>query len=120
MLDFINDTFTEFNQRYFKGKLQPIPIELTHKDYFKGAIFYKNPHQNPHQNPHPFFKFSIPFLKKAKIKEIKGAVLHEMIHYFFWFFNIKDESSIISGHSPIFKRVKRNLERKEGITIPLN
>lgn len=114
----LEELITKYNKKYFKGRLPPIPIHLIDSDDFKGGFCYNQ--EACCYNPHPHFFFSIPFLKKAEIKEIQAAVLHEMIHYFFWVFDIPDESFIIFGHSPRFKRVKRNLEKKEGIEIPLN
>lgn len=110
MYRFVSDIFTAYNQKYFKGRLPPIPIELTHKDDFKGAIFV---------NPHLRLVLSIPFLNTTNEGGIRGVILHEMIHYFFKFFNIPDESSIFLGHSPRFRRVARRIGQREGIEIPL-
>ncbi len=92
--------FNELNDEHFKGKLEPIPILLTEKDDFKAAIYYK---------PSCRIVLSLPFLEVAKEDEFRQVILHKMIHYFFYFFNIKDSSSILIGHSPRFKRVARRL-----------
>ncbi len=92
--------FDELNQEYFKGKLKPLAIILTETDDFKAAIYYK---------PSCRIVLSLPFARAATEYEFNQVILHEMIHYFFYFFNIKDSSSILTGHSPQYKRVARRL-----------
>ncbi len=96
--------FDELNAKYFKGKLKPIPILLAQKQEYKALIFYR---------PYPHILLSKHFLKTSTEEEIRQIILHEMIHYFLYFFNISDSSSVLIGHSDRFKRIAKRL----GITI---
>ena len=98
------EIFDDFNALHFGGALAPIPIDFEEISDWKGALYYK---------PSVRMVLALPFLRQSGDEGLRQVILHEMIHYFFHFKEIKDTSSPLLGHSVRF----REMANKVGLTL---
>lgn len=115
-ISFIEETFNHFNTLCFEGVLPSIPIILTRARSFLGKVEYRNESNlfGSKASKKDFrMKISTSFnLEREKLEDV---VLHEMIHYYIAWRNIKDNST----HGNIFRIIMEQLNTKYGRHITI-
>ncbi|MCQ2182540.1 MAG: SprT-like domain-containing protein [Bacteroidales bacterium] len=115
-LPFIQETFDHFNDLCFEGELPAVPIVLTKAGTFLGKMEYKS--------RFGFFGIiSSRYDFRLKIStgfdlpqdELEDVVIHEMIHYYIAYRNLRDTSV----HGETFRRIMETINRDYGRHISI-
>lgn len=109
-IPYIQQKFDEFNRLMFGGQLPRIPIELKDvKTYIGECVSHKKrlPDGRIQQ-----FDFRLRFNTRYDLSEavLEDTIIHEMIHYYIGYRQLKDSSS----HGPVFKRIMQDINTKYG------
>ena len=117
-IPYIQQKFDEFNRLMFGGQLPRIPIELKDvKTYIGECVSHKKrlPDGRIQQ-----YDFRLRFNTRYDLSEaiLEDTIIHEMIHYYIGYRQLKDSSS----HGPVFKRIMQDINTKYGrhLTITHN
>lgn len=114
--DFVRDTFDRFNTLCFEGELPAVPIILTKARTFLGKVEYRGERGIfglVSRNKDFRMKISTSF--DLPQEELEDVVLHEMIHYYIAWHNIKDSSV----HGKVFRDIMGQLNAKYGRHITI-
>ena len=115
-IPYIQSRFDEFNARYFGGSLPPVPIRLSHAKGFLGKLTFTRRKQGLFRG-YKNEDFVLRINARIDLPEplIEDTILHEMIHYFIAFNQLKDTST----HGQLFRRemARINAEGHRHITI---
>lgn len=105
--------FGEFNRQMFDNALPPLKIELNNAGRSLGMFV------------HPRRRGTTPDPSKCAIRlstrldlpqeEVENTVIHEMIHYYIWYFNIPDTSA----HGSAFRRKMEEINRRHSRRITI-
>ena len=100
-LDYIQSRFEEYNARYFGGALPPIPIKLSHAKGFLGKVTFVRRKQglfSGYRNE----DFVLRINTRIDLPEelIEDTILHEMIHYYIAYNQLRDTST----HGRLFRQ----------------
>lgn len=115
-LDFVRDTFDRFNTLCFEGELPAVPIILTKARTFLGKVEYKGGRGIFGLVPrNKDFRMKISTSFDLPQDELEDVVLHEMIHYYIAWHNIKDSSV----HGKVFRDIMGQLNAKYGRHITI-
>ena len=113
---YIQSRFDEFNACYFGGSLPPVPIRLSHAKGFLGKLTFTRRKQGLFRG-YKNEDFVLRINVRIDLPEplIEDTILHEMIHYFIAFNQLKDTST----HGQLFRRemARINAEGNRHITI---
>ena len=115
-VSYIQSRFDEFNARYFGGQLPPVPIRLSHAKGFLGKLTFTRRKQGlfrGYRNEDFVLRINVRIDLPEPL--IEDTILHEMIHYFIAFNQLKDTSI----HGQLFRRemARINAEGNRHITI---
>ena len=115
-IPYIQSRFDEFNARYFSGQLPPVPIRLSHAKGFLGKLTFTRRKQGlfrGYRNEDFVLRINVRIDLPEPL--IEDTILHEMIHYFIAFNQLKDTSI----HGQLFRRemARINAEGNRHITI---
>lgn len=116
-LPFVRKTFDHFNALCFEDALPPLPIILTKAGTFLGKVEYKGERGLfgiVSRNKEFRMKISTSF--DLPQEELEDVVIHEMIHYYIAWRNIKDTSV----HGKIFRSIMEQLNSKFGRHITVS
>ena len=108
---FVRKTFDRFNALCFEGVLPAVPIVLTRAGTFLGKMEYKT-----RRNLFGFVTSYCDFRLKISTgfdlseEELEDVVIHEMIHYYIAYRNLRDTSV----HGETFRRIMETINRKYG------
>jgi len=113
---YIQSRFDEFNARFFGGQLPPVPIRLSHAKGFLGKLTFTRRKQGlfrGYRNEDFVLRINVRIDLPEPL--IEDTILHEMIHYFIAFNQLKDTST----HGALFRRemARINAEGNRHITI---
>ena len=108
--------FEEFNQLMFDGKLPKLPIELSDAKTFLGQCVYKKKRTLFGKTVCYDFKLRINTRIDLAEAEIEDIIIHEMIHYYIGYNNIKDSSA----HGRVFKHLMKTINEKFGRHIRIS
>lgn len=110
-LPFVQKTFDHFNALCFEGELPPIPIVLTKAGTFLGKVEYKGRRGLfGLVSGNTDFRIKISTCFDLPQEELEDVVIHEMIHYYIAWHNIKDSST----HGKIFRNIMEQLNGRYG------
>ena len=108
---FIQDTFDRFNALCFDSSLPAVEIVLTRAGSFLGKMEYKSRRDFfGIITSHYDFRMKISTGFDLPQDELEDVVIHEMIHYYIAFRNIRDTSA----HGEAFRRMMDIINRKYG------
>ena len=115
-IDYIQSRFDEFNTRFFAGALPPVPIKLSHAKGFLGKVTFTRRKQGlfgKYRNEDFVLRINTRFDLPEDL--ICDTILHEMIHYYIAYNQLRDTST----HGKLFRaEMKRiNAEGNRHITI---
>lgn len=113
---FARESFAKFNELCFGGELPEVPIVLSRARSFLGRMEYRAVKGlfggiRGYQD----FRMRISASFDLTAEEIEDVVLHEMIHYYIAFRNIKDTSA----HGKAFRRMMNDINAKYGRNVSI-
>ncbi len=110
-IPFIRKTFGRFNDLCFGGVLPQIPIVLTKAGSFLGKMEYRQKRDMfGNVAAYDGFRMKISTSFDLPEEELEDVVIHEMIHYYIAYRNIKDSSV----HGEVFRRMMDLINLKYG------
>lgn len=115
-IKYIEQKFEEFNILYFENKLPIPPIELCDtKSYLGQCVFKRRKLLN---NKVEYYDFRLRINTRIDLPEsdVEDIIIHEMIHYYIGFNQIKDKSA----HGPIFKQIMNAINNQYGRNIRIS
>ena len=92
----LKDLFNEWNERAFEGKLPTPKLKITTTKSCFGMY------------THSSRTISISVFYDRTEEEFINTIVHEMLHYYIHFFNIKDTSS----HGKVWKKMANDLNKR--------
>lgn len=108
---FIQKTFDRFNALCFEGVLPAVPIVLTKAGTFLGKMEYKSRKDFfGIISSHYDFRLKISTGFDLTQEELEDVVIHEMIHYYIAYRNLRDSSV----HGETFRRIMETINQKYG------
>lgn len=108
--DYIRQRFDAFNAQIFGGKLPPIPIVMSNAKTFAGQCCYRSRRTLLGKTENYDFRLKISRRVEMADDELDDIVIHEMIHYYIGYFQLKDTSS----HGPLFRRMMDEINKRYG------
>lgn len=114
-IPYIEEKFDAFNKLIFGGELPRIPIVLGSATRVVGAFSYKA--RRNFWGKKEYFDLKLRFSKKFDLpeNELEDVIIHEMIHYYIHFKNLKDKSA----HGPLFKNLMNQINKTFGRKISI-
>ena len=114
-IPYIEEKFDAFNKLIFGGELPRIPIVLGSATSVVGAFSYKA--RRNFWGKKEYFDLKLRFSKKFDLpeNELEDVIIHEMIHYYIHFKNLKDKSA----HGPLFKNLMNQINKTFGRKISI-
>lgn len=115
-IPYIEEAFQRFNALCFDGMLPPVKIVLSHAKTFLGKLEYKIVRDRfGNVVGHEGYILKISTWYDLPENELEDVIIHEMIHYYIAFRNIKDSSV----HGNVFKRMMNSLNSEFGRNITI-
>lgn len=114
-IPYIEEKFDEFNKLIFGGELPRIPIVLGGATRVAGAFSCKV--RRNFWGKKEYSDLKLRFSKKFDLpeNELEDVIIHEMIHYYIHFKNLKDKSA----HGPLFKNLMNQINQNFGRKISI-
>ncbi|MCQ2155818.1 MAG: SprT-like domain-containing protein [Bacteroidales bacterium] len=113
---FIQKTFDRFNVLCFEGALPAVPVVLTRAGSFLGKMEYKSRRDFfGIISAHYDFRMKISTGFDLPQEELEDVVIHEMIHYYIAYRNLRDSSV----HGETFRRIMETINREYGRHISI-
>ncbi len=112
-LQYVLDKFDYYNKLCFNGELKRPPIFLNTR---KGSMGITKCRQTTDENGNTVFTdFSIEISVRHDMPEVEytDTIVHEMIHYYIFSNNLKDDSP----HGTLFQAKAREIMEKYGIRV---
>ena len=108
-IEYIQQRFDTFNNRFFDGALPPVPVKLSHAKGFLGKITYTCRKQGLFRG----FRnenFVLRINARINLPEelLDDTILHEMIHYYIAVNQFPDRGA----HGPLFRREMERINRE--------
>lgn len=108
---FIQKAFDRFNALCFEGVLPAVPIVLTRAGTFLGKMEYKSRRDFfGIVSSHYDFRLKISTGFDLTQEELEDVIIHEMIHYYIAYRNLRDSSA----HGETFRRIMETINQKYG------
>lgn len=114
-IPYIEAKFDEFNQLIFGGELPRIPIVLSRATRVVGAFSCKVRRNFWGKKEYSDLKLRFSTKFDLPENELEDVIIHEMIHYYIHFKNLKDKSA----HGPLFKNLMNQINKKFGRKISI-
>ena len=114
-LEYAIKMFGEFNRTMFDNALPPLPIQLSNAGRSLGMFVH--PRQRPQAGSPDTSGCSLRISTRLDLPEVdvENTIIHEMIHYYIWYFNIPDSSP----HGPAFRRKMEEINRRHNRCISI-
>ena len=108
---FVKETFDRFNTLCFDGVLPPVPIVLVKARTFVGKMEYKQVRGLFGLiSSNKDFRMRISTSFDLPVTELEDVVIHEMIHYYISWKNIRDTSA----HGEVFRNIMEQINVGHG------
>lgn len=115
-IPYIEQKFDEFNRQIFAGKLPKIPVELSDAKTFLGQCVYKK-RRRPFGKAELYdFRLRINTRVDLPEREVEDTIIHEMIHYYIGYHQLKDTSA----HGQVFLQIMNEINRKYGRNLTVS
>lgn len=125
-VEYIQERFDLFNDRFFGGQLPPIPIRLSHAKGFLGKLTYtrkKNSmplfqwFRSANRPSYQYENFVLRINVRIDLPEnvVEDTILHEMIHYYIAVNQWKDTSA----HGKLFRQEMNRINQQGGRHISI-
>jgi len=113
---YIEEKFGEFNRQMFGGKLPRIPVQLSNAKTFLGQCAYKKRRTLFGRTELYDFRLRINARIDLPESELEDVIIHEMIHYYIGYNQLKDTSA----HGHLFRQVMDDINRRFGRNITVS
>ncbi len=107
--------FAHFNRLIFKGKLKPVPIQLSHGRSQIGSCYFNKEH-TPTGIKLTNFNLRFSTIYDLKPREWDDIIIHEMIHYFIGVNGYRDTAP----HGKLFKQLMNEINEKFGRNVTIS
>lgn len=115
-IEFVERKFDEFNQQIFGGKLPKIPVVLSDAKTFLGQCVCRT-RRLPNGSVEKYdFKLRINTRLDLPEREVEDIIIHEMIHYYIGYHQLKDTSA----HGQFFRRIMNEINTKLGRNLSVS
>ncbi len=114
-IDWLQTWFDTFNQRYFNNVLPPPRFTLSKSRTRLGSMSCKKK-RTWLKTVSTDFTISISIFYDQTERQYQNVLLHEMIHYYIAYQNIKDTSA----HGVVFKKMMKQLNLHDGWEITVS
>lgn len=112
-VEILHRIFREANNTYFKGKLPPVEIRIGRATTTLGKFVHlKYPKERTPAGCH----ISISGYFDLPEQELADTLIHEMIHYYIWLFNVPDSSTHGCNFRKIMNAINRDPKRNISVT----
>ena len=115
-LPFVSDCFERFNKLCFDGALPPIPISLGRSKSTLGQIRYRKVPRAFRQPALTDFRMIISTRFDLPEEELEDVIIHEMIHYYIGWKNLRDTST----HGKVFREMMEGINSRFGRHITVS
>lgn len=115
-IPFIQQTFDRFNRLIFNNALPPLSIELCNVKTFMGQCVYKRKRTLLGKIKRYDFKLRINTRAELSQNECEDVILHEMIHYYIGYNQLKDTSA----HGRIFRKMMNDINTRYGRHVTIS
>ena len=116
-IPFIKRKFDEYNKLMFGGKLPDIPIKLSNARSFLGVCSYKKKRVGiTGQTVNYDFVLRINTRIDLPQNVVEDTIIHEMIHYYIAYNQLKDTSA----HGEIFRSIMQSINSKFGRNLSVS
>ncbi len=115
-IPYIEQKFEEFNRHMFGGKLPKIPVELSDAKTFLGQCVFKKRRKPFGKTESYDFRLRINTRVDLPEREVEDTIIHEMIHYYIGYNQLKDASA----HGPLFLSIMNEINRKFGRNLTVS
>ena len=114
-IPYVEQKFDEFNQLMFGGTLPRIPILLSNAKTFLGQCVYRTRRDRAGNVICYDFRLRISVRLDMPENEVEDTIIHEMIHYYIHYNQLKDNSA----HGSLFRKMMDDINRRfhRNITI---
>lgn len=107
-LPYIQHKFQEYNALYFNNTLPDIPIRLSNAKGFLGKVSYRKTRQGLFgQTKNTDFVMRINTRIDLPEEVLNDTILHEMIHYYIGYHQLRDTSS----HGTLFRQMMTHINQ---------
>lgn len=115
-LQYIKDKFNYYNELCFNNSLPELPITLNVRNSQLGLTKFKTIRNADGTTTNYDFSIEISVRLDLPESEYIDTIVHEMIHYYIEYNNIKDDSE----HGHIFMNMVKDIKQKYGITVTVS
>jgi hypothetical protein len=112
-VEYLEERFEVFNKQIFAGTLPKIPIALSKAKGYFGSFQYKTRNIKWGKTENYDYIIRISTCVEFEEKELEDILIHEMMHYFIKFHNIKDNGH----HGDEFKMMMQEINEQHGRNI---
>lgn len=109
-IKYCKEKFKEFNSLIFGGRLPELPIELSDAGTFLGKCCYEIRRLRDGRVENHNFRLRINTRIDLPEKVVEDTIIHEMIHYFIAWNQLRDSSS----HGPLFMAMMNSINAAYG------
>lgn len=115
-IPYIKRKFEEFNQQMFAGKLPILPIKLSNAKTFLGMCCFKK--RKDENGNVILYDFVLRINTRVDVPEnvFEDTIIHEMIHYYIGYNQLKDTSP----HGELFLTIMNGINEKYGRHISVS
>ena len=107
-IPYVEQKFDEFNQQMFGGVLPRIPILLSDAKTFLGQCVFRKRRDKSGNVICYDFKLRINVRIDLPEREVEDTIIHEMIHYYIHYNQLKDNSA----HGSLFRKMMNDINMK--------
>lgn len=115
-IEFVEKKFDEFNRQIFGGKLPKIPVVLSDAKTFLGQCVCRTRRMPNGRMEKYDFKLRINTRLDLPEREVEDILIHEMIHYYIGYHQLKDTSA----HGQIFRQMMNEINTKLGRNLTVS
>lgn len=110
---FVRERFEHFNRLCFDGALPMIPLRISSSGRTLGTLRF--PRIRPKQLRPDDVVLSISSRLDLDRAVVEDTIIHEMIHLYIYWFDIRDTSA----HGPAFRRIMTDINARHGRNITI-
>lgn len=115
-LEFVKNKFDEYNKLIFNSVLPDLPILLGSSKSYLGQLLYRRKISFFLKTQYTDFRLRISTRIDLPQSVLEDIIIHEMIHYYIAYNNIKDTSS----HGEYFKKMMSEINSKYSRNISIS
>ena len=115
-IPYIQEKFREFNRQMFGDELPMLPIRLSNAKTFMGQCSFKKRRNWYGKTENYDFVLRINTRIDLPERELEDIIIHEMIHYYIGYKQLRDTSS----HGQLFRQMMAEINQRFGRHIAIS